>query len=1544
MRVQRHLFFIILFAALSACLPTQKGAKQVTCGENEAFDPVKRSCYSVYVASKPPVPTLSSVDINGETATSVILTYTDNKNELARFCSVTSGASLSNTACTCVNGVCSTTLTSSYLFYGQTTFTYTLTDNDGISDVRTVTVNVTAKNHAPVSSTSTITFLEDIITSGTASASDVDTPSGMNNGILYYSVVSQPSKGIVIMDSLGGYTYYPTSNINGSDTFTFEVRDNGSPALYSNTSTITVTITPDNDAPTLSTATQNISGIFNTATSTTLTAAADIDGDTLTYTVVTAPSYGALSGCLGGTSALYCTYTPNLDVSDDDRYAQVQLGGIHYVAKSYGTSGNSLSVTYVADGTAGSETVSVTGNAITVHISSLNISTSAQIKSAIDSSSAASALVGAYLHGSIYESASSATFVGGRNYTDTFSYIVNDGTVNSATTASVTVNYTSGTANPVIGAAQTITLDENTTNTFVLNLATDVNYKDVLTYAIVDSSNLHGTISGCANGTSALVCSYTPDKNYNGPAVASFTYRATDSSSLNSATQTVTFNITDVPQSPILCQYSSFEEANECGYGGCVGTSTPVGNIMPSKADIYYYQTSVAICWKSTGTGINDWTDINGSYLSNQTINEKDQAIIDTIRIDEGGGSGEDGETVQVLSSTITKVSGDNGLLNSSSLTYYYNSVLTATGTSFGSAVTSSDLNDFKIVINPVNGKYGVAKVDLVLEDSSSATTAVSFYVTVNPVSAQHKGWSDIQAAGPKVSKDGDLRNPTYPCNYSRYHCDVNGRTRQACKGAFIPNSTTASTSDQYAIFYNSLSDKCYYNSAAASATATWVEFNSVCNISSSYGYGLAGKASLMGLGIPSITPININDSYYDLLNDDCYRSKDISAASDWVTYSQTTSVTISWDAYQISGSGSIEGFNIYRRLAGTTFNYKSPLNKVALAASALSYTDNSTNSWYAPIPKTVYEYEVRPIINSISTAAYGYTQTIKVTVPDDNMALVHRWVANKSMCTKIHSSVDTNNNYRCLYQGPGDDGGGYYDVGSDLFVDVYEAGCNYSSSPTCDTPDGTCVGLGTPVGTITAIAAAFYYDRSAGQCYYTPNGAMGTWTRINGTQSFTHNYPELPPAVYMTQAEADTFCGAKTISNILTGTTTISATGTLPNRKLQMVYSDWSSSLTDSTISTYEAGLALSSSQKCNSASADGLTGYYTDADIPDSSSFYTLPGTVSSGIRSFITGSTKTSTCQSRYGVQDAIGNVSEWVQDRFKCTAIGKCEGVTSTTVGVSTLDLTNSMLGLDYNGNFQYKIGDDVGPYNTSPFYPSGPCSDTDSDNICNSYLTSWILSEGDNSAGRLWIPMGLPGHVNFTTSSYPLSTVAPWNLIIGNSSGILDEALHDDRVTPNTQNIYADNTATTYGCGSMATGGSYTSGATSIGAAGVYHFELVPCTNTSYGYLVIGDVSFKALTSTLPSIVIDTGAGGVATGGVAYAGGVITIYLTTVGASTASAIAAAVNASASSNTLVYAAVAGNGATTQSAVAALQMESSDSTSSRADIGFRCVYKLP
>jgi large repetitive protein len=60
---------------------------------------------------------------------------------------------------------------------------------------------------------------------------------------------SSPSSGAVTLNTDGSFVYTPTLNFNGVDTFTYFVVDSGSPQLSSDAATVTITVTPVNDAP-----------------------------------------------------------------------------------------------------------------------------------------------------------------------------------------------------------------------------------------------------------------------------------------------------------------------------------------------------------------------------------------------------------------------------------------------------------------------------------------------------------------------------------------------------------------------------------------------------------------------------------------------------------------------------------------------------------------------------------------------------------------------------------------------------------------------------------------------------------------------------------------------------------------------------------------------------------------------------------------------------------------------------------------------------------------------------------------------------------------------------------------------------------------------------------------------------------------------------------------------------------------------------------------------------------------------------------------------
>jgi len=149
--------------------------------------------------------------------------------------------------------------------------------------VATVSITVTNLNDAPVADDQQVTTPEDTPTPITLTGSDLDGDS------LTYSVVSQPIHG-TLSGIAPNVTYLPATNYTGSDSFTFQVHDG---QLDSAVATVSITVTNLNDAPVADD--QQVTTPEDTPTPITLTGS-DLDGDSLTYSVVSQPIHGTLSG------------------------------------------------------------------------------------------------------------------------------------------------------------------------------------------------------------------------------------------------------------------------------------------------------------------------------------------------------------------------------------------------------------------------------------------------------------------------------------------------------------------------------------------------------------------------------------------------------------------------------------------------------------------------------------------------------------------------------------------------------------------------------------------------------------------------------------------------------------------------------------------------------------------------------------------------------------------------------------------------------------------------------------------------------------------------------------------------------------------------------------------------------------------------------------------------------------------------------------------------------------------------------------------------
>ena len=164
-------------------------------------------------------------------------------------------------------------------------------------------MTVNPVNDAPSCSAVSLTTDEDTPGDANPSCTDIDSAS------LTYAIVGAASHGTASIVA-GKLHYVPNANYNGSDSFTYKANDG---TLDSNTATVSVTVNPVNDAPVCT----NGSATTNEDTPKAITlACTDVDSASLTYSIVSGPSQGSVTGGTGANR----TYSPALNYNGSDSF------------------------------------------------------------------------------------------------------------------------------------------------------------------------------------------------------------------------------------------------------------------------------------------------------------------------------------------------------------------------------------------------------------------------------------------------------------------------------------------------------------------------------------------------------------------------------------------------------------------------------------------------------------------------------------------------------------------------------------------------------------------------------------------------------------------------------------------------------------------------------------------------------------------------------------------------------------------------------------------------------------------------------------------------------------------------------------------------------------------------------------------------------------------------------------------------------------------------------------------------------------------------
>ena len=407
-------------------------------------------------------------------------------------------------------------------YNGSDRFVVTISDGNGGTTTSKINIGVLPVNDAPVTSNLNLTTPENIAITSQVTASDVDGDS------LSFSVGTSPAHGTVSLNSATGtFVYTPTTNFSGGDSFTVIVSDrNGGTA----TSLVIIGVTPVNHAPTA----RDDTAITDEATAVAVAVRSndtDPDGDSL---IVTAVTQGANGSVVIDSVTGDPIYTPNAGFTGTDSFT-------YTISDGSATSSATVTVTVNPVAPVNQAPVAV-ADSITVAeggtVSTLNGGATSLLANDTDADGdpLTASLVSNPAYGSLTLNADGTfTYVhdGSETTTDSFTYKVNDGSVDGNTVA-VTINVMPVNDAPVVNNDNVNVNAGNSVTIDVLANDTDAEGDTLTVTSVTQGTNGSVTIDAVSGKPV-----YTADAGFSGS--DSFTYTISDG---NGGTSTATVNVT----------------------------------------------------------------------------------------------------------------------------------------------------------------------------------------------------------------------------------------------------------------------------------------------------------------------------------------------------------------------------------------------------------------------------------------------------------------------------------------------------------------------------------------------------------------------------------------------------------------------------------------------------------------------------------------------------------------------------------------------------------------------------------------------------------------------------------------------------------------------------------------------------------------------------------------------------------------------------------------------------------------------------------------
>ena len=472
---------------------------------------------------------------------------------------------------------------------GETGSEITITatdDGDGtLTATQTFTIVVTPVNDAPVAVADTATVLEDAeATSIDVLANDTDEE---GDPLTLVSVTTSGTGTVTVNGTLVEYT--PATDFNGTEEVSYTVSD----GLLTSAGILTITVTPVNDAPTITStavteATEDIAYMYTITTE-------DVDGDVVTVSATGLPSWLTLSGnTLSGTP-------------------------------TEGDTGSEITITATDDGD-GALTATQTFTIVVTPVNDAPTITSTAVTEATEDEQYTYTITTEDVDGDVvtvsatglpsWLTLSGNTLSGTPTEGDTGSEITitatddGDGTLTATQTFTIVVTPVN---DAPVAVADTATVLEDAEATSIDVLANDTDEEgDPLTLVSVTTS---GTGTVTVNGT---LVEYTPATDFNGTEEVSYTV----SDGLLTSAGILTITVTPVNDAPTITSTAVTTATEDIAYMYTITTEDVDGDVVTVSA-----------------TGLPSWLTLSGNTLSGTPTEGETGSEITITATDDGDGT-----------------------------------------------------------------------------------------------------------------------------------------------------------------------------------------------------------------------------------------------------------------------------------------------------------------------------------------------------------------------------------------------------------------------------------------------------------------------------------------------------------------------------------------------------------------------------------------------------------------------------------------------------------------------------------------------------------------------------------------------------------------------------------------------------------------------------------------------------------------------------------------------------------------------------------------